>query len=62
MIARCLGLRFWPSGLCFDPAWPAAAGWAAIIVPGALVVTLLGLTVWCVFRRPEWGFLGGWFC
>jgi tetratricopeptide (TPR) repeat protein len=21
----------------------------------------LGLTAWCAFRRPAWGFLGGWF-
>ncbi len=32
-----------------------------IVPPLALIALLLAATVWCVVRRPAWGFLGAWF-
>lgn len=61
VILHYLRLCFLPQGQCLDYAWPVART-ASEIVPPLLVVSLLiGATVWAVFRRPAWGFLGGWF-
>ena len=43
VIVHYLRLAFWPSGLCFDYGWPPAARRAAkFVLPGILVVGLLG--------------------
>ena len=39
------------SAVCFDQ----------ILIPGIVIMLLLGLTVWALFRKPAWGFLGVWF-
>lgn len=61
VIVHYLGLCFWPRGLCFDPGWRPADHWLEVAAPGLVVVALLALTVWCTFRHPAWGFVGGWF-
>jgi protein O-mannosyl-transferase len=61
VLAHYLRLCFWPSGLCLDYRWPVAKGLSDLLPQAVLIVGLLGLTVWAVFRRPRWGFLGAWF-
>lgn len=61
VILHYLRLAFWPSGQCLDYSWPPATS-AVQIVPAALAtLALLGGTMWCMFRYPACGFLGGWF-
>jgi protein O-mannosyl-transferase len=61
IIAHYLRLCFWPTGLCIDYGWSVAATAGAILPPLLLVATLLALTVWAIFRWPEWSFVGAWF-
>jgi protein O-mannosyl-transferase len=61
VIVHYLRLAFWPVGLCFDYGWPPAHGMGEVFLPGILVLGLLVLTVWALFERPAWGFLGAWF-
>lgn len=61
VILHYLRLAFWPQGQCLDYSWPPART-ALQIAPSALILAgLLALTVWCIFRRPAWGFVGAWF-
>jgi len=59
VIVHYLKLCFWPSNLCLDYAWPVAKDWMSIVPPGLAIAALLSATVWCIFRRPALGFLGG---
>ncbi len=61
VIVHYLRLAFWPAGLCLEYGWPAARTAGDIALPGILVLSLLGLTVWALVKRPVWGFLGTWF-
>jgi tetratricopeptide (TPR) repeat protein len=61
VIAHYLRLCFWPTDLCIDYGWPVAATAVAIIPPLLLIVALLALTAWAIFRWPAWSFLGAWF-
>ncbi len=61
VIVHYLRLVFWPTGLCLDYGWPPAQTVGEIVLPGMLVVSLLGLTVWALVKRPAWGFLGACF-
>lgn len=56
-----LRLCFWPQGLCFDYDWPPVQGLGEAVAPGLVILALLALTVWCIFRRKEWSFVGAWF-
>ena len=60
VILHYLRLCVAPVGLCLDHDWPKAS-WGAAIVPGLVVLALLGLTVWGIVRRNPWAFLGVWF-
>jgi len=61
VIAHYLRLSFWPQGQCFDYGWPVAASPGEVLPQGLLILSLLALTVWAMFRHPKWSFLGGWF-
>jgi tetratricopeptide (TPR) repeat protein len=61
VILHYLRLCFWPAGQCLDYAWPAPHTAWAIIPPFLAVAVMVMLVIWCVFRRPALGFLGGWF-
>jgi tetratricopeptide (TPR) repeat protein len=58
VILHYLRLVIWPHPLCLDYHWPIARSLDAVILPAALVATLLALTVWALVYRPRIGFLG----
>ena len=61
VILHYLRLSLWPHPLCLSYDWPVAHTLGAIL-PGALAVGLLGtVTVWGLWKRRGWGFLGAWF-
>ena len=61
VLVHYLRLCFWPSGQNLDYLWPIADSVVDVLPQALLIVSLLGLTVWSIFRRPKWSFLGGWF-
>lgn len=61
VLLHYLRLCVWPTGQCLDYEWPVANSFWQIVPPGLLILGLLGLTIWCIFRHKEWSFLGGWF-
>ncbi|MEW4453086.1 tetratricopeptide repeat protein [Bremerella sp. JC817] len=56
-----LQLAIFPAGQSIDHGWKATRSLGEAILPGLLVLFLLGLTVWAIYRFPRWSFLGGWF-
>ncbi|MBN1673873.1 MAG: tetratricopeptide repeat protein [Kiritimatiellae bacterium] len=61
VLTHYLRLAVWPRSLCLDYFWPEARTWAAILPFGAFIGVLALLTLWGLWRRPAWGFLGAWF-
>jgi len=62
VLVHYLRLCFWPHPLLIDYFdWPVARSWKDSLVPGIVVLGLLGATVWAFRRRPWVGFLGAWF-
>ena len=61
VILHYLRLCIWPSGQCLDYQWPLVQSLSEFLLPGLIVFALMAATVWAIFRRPRWGFLGGWF-
>ncbi len=61
VLTRYLELSFWPNPLCFDYSWDAVHELAAGLVPGLLILSLLGLAFLFYWKRPALGFLGVWF-
>ncbi|CAE7547108.1 unnamed protein product, partial [Symbiodinium sp. CCMP2456] len=56
-----LQLTLFPVGQSLDHGWRASFSLAEVIWPGIVVVLLLGLTIWAIFKAPRLSFLGGWF-
>jgi len=62
VIVYYLRLCFWPRPLVIDYFdWPTAFSLKDALAPGAVVLGLLGVTVWAFRRQPWLGFLGAWF-
>jgi protein O-mannosyl-transferase len=62
VICHYLRLCFWPSGLVIDYTdWPIVHGIGPAVLPGALIVALLGASVYLVILRRWEGFAGVWF-
>lgn len=62
VLVHYLRLCFWPHPLLIDYFdWPVARSWKDALVPGVLVLGLLGATIWAFRRRPWVGFCGAWF-
>lgn len=61
VITHYLRLSVWPYGQCLDYAWPVAKTPSEIVPAMLFVGFLFAITIWAIFRRPRWGFLGGWF-
>ena len=58
VILHYLRLSFWPDSLCLDYGWPVATSPLAIYLPGAIVLALLFLSLWAMWKLPKLGFLG----
>ncbi|WP_442890267.1 tetratricopeptide repeat protein [Congregicoccus parvus] len=56
-----LRLAFWPHPLVLDYGTNLAPGLGAVLPQALLVTTLLGATVFALWRRPVAGFVGAWF-
>jgi len=61
VVSHYLRLASRPDGLILDYAWPVARTAGRIVPYAALISALLGVTLWALWRRPAWGFLGAWF-
>jgi len=60
-IAHYLRLVFWPEPLVIDYGTALVQSWTSVIPQLSLLAGLAGLTVWALWHRPAWGFLGAWF-
>jgi tetratricopeptide (TPR) repeat protein len=58
VLLHYLGLVFWPRPLCLDYQWPLASSLGSVWLPCLIVVALLVVTAWCLWRHPIVGFLG----
>jgi tetratricopeptide (TPR) repeat protein len=58
VLLHYLGLVFWPRPLCLDYQWPLASSLGSAWLPCVIVVALLAVTAWCLWRHPVVGFLG----
>ena len=61
VVAHYLRLAFVPAPLVFDYEWPKAASLAEVAPHAALLVGLLGATVFAAVRRHPAAFAGAWF-
>ncbi len=61
VILHYLRLTVWPQGQCLDYGWPVATTAWQIVPPLLVVLAMMGATVWCIWRHPALGFLGGCF-
>ncbi len=60
VILHYLRLVVWPSPLVLDYEWPVATQWWEIVLPGTVIVGMLGATVVGVMRRRAWSMAGVW--
>ncbi len=59
VIVWYLRLGLWPAPLSVWYDWPVVTSLSHALVPGLIVLTLLGLTTYAIVRRSALGFLGG---
>jgi Flp pilus assembly protein TadD len=58
VLLNYLQLTFWPDELILDRGWPVATSPWEIYGLGAIVLLMLGLSMWAMWRSPKLGFLG----
>jgi Flp pilus assembly protein TadD len=61
VILYYLRLSVWPDPLIMDYNWPHAESLGAIVPAGCVIVLLLGVSGWGLYRRRWFGFVGAWF-
>ena len=61
VIPHYLKLSFWPQPLVFDYNWPVLREAGAALLPGLVVGSLVGSTLFALRRGWPAGFLGAWF-
>ena len=61
VIVHYLRLVVWPEPLVFDYKWPVANAPASVAPYAAILLALLGTTIWALWRIPWLGFLGACF-
>jgi protein O-mannosyl-transferase len=62
VVLHYIKLVFWPHPLVLDYFnWPIVQSLSSILPQLFIMLSLLGATVWAVFKRPVLGFLGIWF-
>ncbi len=60
-IVHYLRLSVWPDALVSDYGFDVIGDATRVWPQGLLLLALLGATLWALWRRPAWGFLGMWF-
>ena len=60
-IVLYLRLSIWPHPLVLDYGTAVVHSLAEVWWQGIVVLTLLGVTVWALIKKPRTGFLGAWF-
>lgn len=58
VILHYIKLVFWPSPLCLDYVWPIVTNFREVIVPGSILLLLIGSVLWLLLYHPRAGFLG----
>ena len=61
VLVHYLWLSIVPHPLCLDYGWPVAQTAMQMVPAGLVIVVLLALTAWGLWRRRAIGFLGAWF-
>ncbi|MBI2150198.1 MAG: tetratricopeptide repeat protein [Acidobacteria bacterium] len=62
VILHYLSLAFWPHPLSIDYGdYPIATSLVSVLPQALVIVALLGVSIWCLRKRPALGFLGAWF-
>lgn len=61
VLLHYLRLAGWPHPLCLDLAWPVARTWTEFVPQGLVVLGLLALCVFGLWRRSWLGLAGAWF-
>jgi tetratricopeptide (TPR) repeat protein len=61
VLLHYLRLAVWPHPLQVDYMWRGITWVKQAVAPGAVVLALLGVTVWGLWRRPRLAFAGLWF-
>ncbi len=56
VLLHYLRLTLWPSPLCIDYGWPIVTSLSQAILPGTIILVLLGLAIWMCRRHPLAGF------
>ncbi len=57
-VANYLKLSLWPDPLIFDYGAESITGMARVAFPGTIILALLLLTAWALWKRPLAGFFG----
>ncbi len=60
-IVQYLRLSVWPDRLISDYGFDVVTDPRKVWPQGLLLLALFAATLWALWRRPAWGFLGGWF-
>lgn len=58
VLLHYLQLTFWPNKLLLDYGWPVATDPLSIYLPGLVVIGLLGLSVFAIWKFPPLGCVG----
>ena len=61
VILHYLRLSIWPSPLVTNYNWPLAEATREIMLPSLVILSMLVLTGWGLFRKRWFGFVGAWF-
>jgi tetratricopeptide (TPR) repeat protein len=59
VLVHYLSLSVWPSGQCVYASWPIAQSMLDVWPSLLMCLGLLAATIYCMFRYPKLGFLGG---
>lgn len=61
VILHYVRLAYWPQGQNIDYGWQPADNYLLLGAADLVIVALLCLTIWAIWKAPAFGFLGGWF-
>ncbi len=61
VLIHYLRLAFYPRPLVLDYDWPGVSSWTRVVLPGLVILGLLGATFMGVLRKHPAAFAGAWF-